>query len=90
MDWHIDGRDVFIQDWETRDEMSVAEAERRLNKVTQTIHLSRGLSIFVNDKVKLLCFNPNDNDRAAREMWHVHTEERLRQRISERLVTKGD
>jgi len=56
----------------------------------KTIHLSRGLSLMVTPKHKLLCFNPNDNDRAAREMWRVHTDDRLRQRISERLVTKGD
>jgi len=57
---------------------------------TKTIHLSHGLSIFVNDKVKLLCFNPNDNDRAAFEMWRVHTDDRLRDRIALELVTKGD
>jgi hypothetical protein len=30
-DWHIDGRDVFIQDWNSREEMTIEEAERRLN-----------------------------------------------------------
>ena len=35
MDWHIDGRDVFIQDWETREEMSVQEAEDKLNRFAQ-------------------------------------------------------
>ena len=57
---------------------------------TKTFHLSRGLTVQVTPKHKLLCFNPNDNDRAAREMWLAHTEERLRQNVSLRLVTKGD
>ena len=56
----------------------------------KTIHLSRGLSIMVTDKVKLLCFNPNDNDRAAVEMWRVHTDAKLRDRIALKLVTKPD
>ena len=57
---------------------------------TKTIHLSHGLSIFVNDKVKLLCWNPNNCDRAAREAWLAHTEGVLRDRVAEKLVTKGD
>ena len=54
------------------------------------IYLSHGLSLMVTPKHKLLCFNPNDNDRAAREMWRVNTDDRLREIISLRLVTKGD
>ena len=53
---------------------------------SKTFHLSHGLALMVTPKAKLLCFNPNDSYRAAREMWLAHTEERLRQRISERLV----
>jgi len=53
----------------------------------KTFHLSHGLTLQVTPKAKLLCFNPNDNDRAAREMWRVHTDDRLREIISLRLVT---
>ena len=53
----------------------------------KTFHLSHGLTLQVTQKVKLLCFNPNDNDRAAREMWRVHTDDRLREILSLRLVT---
>jgi len=31
-DWHIDGRDIFIQEWHTLKELSVEEAESILNK----------------------------------------------------------
>ena len=31
-EWHIDGRDVFIQEWGTLREMTVEEAESRLNE----------------------------------------------------------
>ena len=53
----------------------------------KTFQLSHGLSLMVTPKNKLLCFNPNDNDRAAREMWRVNTDDRLREIISLRLVT---
>lgn len=66
----------------------------------KTIHLSRGLSIFVNDrrfgeafrKVKLLCLQPGHKDcsRTAWAMWTTHTEERLEDGFVEKLVTKGD
>jgi len=65
-----------------------------LNRInpTITIHLSRGLSIFVKDKVKLLCLQPGhrDSSLSARAMWIMHTEDRLKDRIAERLATKGD
>jgi len=31
-DWHIDGRDIFIQEWHTLKELTVEEAESILNK----------------------------------------------------------
>jgi len=52
----------------------------------KTLHLSHGLTLHVTYKNKLLCFNPNDNDRAAREMWRVHTDDRLRENLRLRLV----
>ena len=55
----------------------------------KTFPLSHGLTLQVTPKHKLLCFNPNDNDRAAREMWRVHTDDRLREILSLRLVTSG-
>ena len=56
----------------------------------KTFRLSHGLTLMVTPNKKLLCFNPNDNDRAAREMWRVNTDDRLREIISFRLITKGD
>lgn len=56
----------------------------------KTIHLSRGLALMVTEKAKYLCWQPSNCDRAAHEMWLAHTEGRLRQKISERLATKGD
>ena len=46
-----------------------------------------GLFLMINDQDNFLCWNPNDSDRAAREMWRVHTDDRLREIISLRLVT---
>ena len=54
----------------------------------KTFHLSHGLALMVTEEAKLLCFNPNDNDRAAREMWLAHTEERLRENVRLGLITK--
>ena len=62
---------------------------KRIEK-PKIFHLSRGLSIQVKDNNKYLCWSPGvkEHDRAAFEMWRVHSDDRLRQRISERLVTK--
>ena len=54
---------------------------------SKTFHLSHGLALVVTPEAKLLCFNPNDNDRAAREMWAAHTEERLRHNVRLGLIT---
>ena len=55
-----------------------------------TIHLSRGLSVMVTEKANLLCWNPNECDRAALEAWFAHSEGKLRDRVAEKLATKGD
>ena len=47
-----------------------------------------GLFLMINEQGDFICFNPNEHSRAAFEMWRVHTDDRLRQRISEGLVTK--
>ena len=31
-EWHIDGRDIFIQEWETLAELTVKQAEAMLNE----------------------------------------------------------
>ena len=57
----------------------------------KTFHLSHGLTLMVTPKKMYLCFNPypKENDRAARDLWEAHTEDRLRQNVSLRLITKG-
>ena len=37
LDWHIDGRDVNIQEWNTLNEMTVEEAEYRLNSFDELL-----------------------------------------------------
>ena len=54
----------------------------------KTFHLSHGLALMVTEEAKLLCWDPNDCDRAAREMWKAHTEEGLRENIWLGLITK--
>ena len=53
----------------------------------KTFHLSHGLALMVTEEAKLLCWDPNDCDRAAREMWAEHTEERLRENVRLGLIT---
>ena len=31
-DWHIEGRDIFIQDWKTNQEMTIEKAQKVLNR----------------------------------------------------------
>ena len=31
-DWHIEGRDIFIQDWKANQEMTVEKAQKVLNR----------------------------------------------------------